>query len=173
MGGGSSAAITGTAALMGGSLLALGGSTAQAGGLIGDGSGDVIAMDANSIVKIGAPVTASAGGAHPAPSSAVAAFSGSIYGSVVANGTFSVTGGGALFIDMNGTEKSDPDASTPTISGTGHAVAHRRQHPRSRRGGQHRDPVRPAPLQRWCWARFRPAPSPALPPEIRSSWTGP
>ena len=141
VGGGSSAAITGTAALMGGSLLALGGSTVQAGGLIGDGSGDVIAVDANSIVKIGAPVTASAGALTQAPS-AVAAFSGSIYGSVVANGTFSVTGGGALFIDMNGTEKSDPVRKHPDHQWYRHAVAHRRQHPRSRRGGQHRDPVR-------------------------------
>ena len=47
------------------------------------------------------------------------AFNGSIFGSVVANGTFSVTGGGAMMIDMSGMAESDPYASNATISGTG------------------------------------------------------
>jgi hypothetical protein len=44
---------------------------------------------------------------------------GSIYGSVVANGTLAVAGGGTLFIDLNGTAEADPHSSTPPIGGTG------------------------------------------------------
>ncbi|WP_428542546.1 beta strand repeat-containing protein [Rhodopila sp.] len=116
--GGSSATIAGNATLLGGSLLALGGSTLQAGGLIGNGGGDVIVVDANSSLRIGAPTTAYAGTLTLSPS-ATAVFSGSIYGSVVANGAFWVNAGGALMIDMAGTAKSDPFEANPTVSGSG------------------------------------------------------
>jgi hypothetical protein len=115
---GSSAKISGTATLTGGSLLALDDSTVQVGALIGDGSGNVIAVDANSTIKIGSPSSAAAGALTEA-AGATAAFNGAIYGSVVTAGTLAVAGGGALFIDMTGTAASDPYASKPTISGTG------------------------------------------------------
>ena len=116
--GGSSATIAGNATLLGGSLLALGGSTLQAGGLIGNGGGDVIVVDANSSVRIGSPTTAYGGTLSLSPS-ATAVFSGSIYGSVVANGVFWVNAGGSLMIDMVGTAKSDPYEANPTVSGSG------------------------------------------------------
>ena len=116
--GGSSATIAGNAMLMGGSLLALGGSSLQAGGLIGNGSGDVIVVDASSSLRIGAPTTANAGTLTLSPT-ATAVFAGSIYGSVVANGAFWVNAGGALLIDMNGAAKSDPYEANPTVSGAG------------------------------------------------------
>jgi hypothetical protein len=117
-GGGSSATISGTATLVGGSLLALDGSTVQVGALIGNNSSNVIAVDASSIIKIGAP-TAAVAGAVTQQAGATAAFTGAIYGSVVAGGTLAVAGGGALFIDMNGIAASDPYSTTPTISGAG------------------------------------------------------
>ena len=115
---GSSATIAGNATLVSGSLLALGGSTLQAGGLIGNGSGNVIVVDADSSMRIGTPTTAYAGTLSLSPT-ATAAFAGSIYGSVVANGAFWVNAGGALLIDMNGTVKSDPYEANPTVSGAG------------------------------------------------------
>jgi hypothetical protein len=118
VGGGSSVTLPGYALLFGGSLLALGGSIVQAGGLIGDSSGDVIAIDANSVVKIGTSA-GTAAGALTIASGAPAEFAGLIYGSVVDNGALWVAGGGTLFIDMNATAENDPYASNPTISGTG------------------------------------------------------
>ncbi len=115
---GSSATIAGNATLLGGSLLALGGSSLQAGGLIGNGGGDIIVVDANSSVRVGSPTTAYAGTLSLSPS-ATAVFSGSIYGSVVANGAFWVNAGGSLMIDMTGTAKSDPYEANPTVSGSG------------------------------------------------------
>jgi hypothetical protein len=113
-----SATVTGTATLSGGGLLALGGGTAQVGGLIGNGGGNVIAIDANSIVKIGAPNVAVAG-ALTQQTGTTAALTGAIYGSVVANGTLSVAAGGSLAIDMTGAVESDPYGVAPTIGGAG------------------------------------------------------
>jgi hypothetical protein len=115
---GSSATMPGYALLYGGTLLVLDGSTVQAGGLIGDSAGDVIAVDANSVLKIGTSA-ATAAGALTIASGAPAEFSGLIYASVIDNGLLWVSGGGTLFIDMNATAESDPYASAPTISGTG------------------------------------------------------
>jgi fibronectin-binding autotransporter adhesin len=118
VGGGSSATMPGYALLYGGSLLVLDGSTVQAGGLIGDSAGDVLAVDRNSVLKIGA-VTNAAAGTLTIASGAPAEFSGLIYASVADNGLFWVSGGGTLFIDMNATAESDPYASAPTIGGSG------------------------------------------------------
>ena len=118
VGGVSSATISGNLSLASGSLLALNGSTVQLGGLLGSGTGNVIAVDANSVIKIGTVTTAVAGALNQAAGS-TAALTGSIYGNVVANGTLGVAGGSALFIDMTGTLASDAYATTPTIGGTG------------------------------------------------------
>jgi hypothetical protein len=115
---GSSATMPGYALLYGASLLVLDGSTVQAGGLIGDSAGDVIAVDANSVMKIGTSATTAAGTLTVA-SGAPAEFSGLIYASLVDNGLLWVAGGGTLFIDMTATAESDPYASAPTISGSG------------------------------------------------------
>ncbi len=119
VGHGSSATIAGTATLTGASLLALDGSSLQLGALIGNASNNVIAIDANSSVRIGKPTTF-ANGSLTEAAGATAAFAGTIYGSVVANGTLAVAGGGSLFIDLNGGGECDPYATAlPTISGTG------------------------------------------------------
>jgi hypothetical protein len=116
---GSSATITGTATLSGGSLLALDGSTVDAGVLIANDSSNVIAVDGNSTLQVGAPGAAPAG-ALTIHAGATAALTGAIYGSVDAIGTLAVEGGGALFIDLNGAAESDPYAAkAPTISGAG------------------------------------------------------
>ena len=113
----SSATMTGLGTLSGGTLLALGGSTIRLGGLIGNNSNNVIAVDATSIVKIGSPVTAAAG-ALTVQTGVTAVFTGSIFGSVAANGTLSVAGGGSLFIDMANGASSHPYSAAPTITGT-------------------------------------------------------
>ena len=118
IGGGSSATMPGYALLYGGTLLVLAGSTVQAGGLIGDSAGDVLAVDGNSVMKVGTVANATAGTLTIA-SGAPAEFSGLIYASVVDNGLLWVSGGGTLFIDMNATAETDPYASAPTITGSG------------------------------------------------------
>jgi hypothetical protein len=118
VGGGSSATVSGAAILTGGTVLALDGSTVQVGSLIANASNDVIAVDANSIFKIGSPTTAAAGTITQA-AGATAALSGSIYGNIAAGGTIAVVGGGALFIDLTGTATTDPYGSAPTVSGAG------------------------------------------------------
>jgi len=120
-GGGSAATLPGYALLYNGSLLALDGSTVQAGGLIGDGAGDVLAVDANSVIKIGAATSATAG-ALTISAGAPAQFTGLIYGSVVSNGIFYVQGGGTLLIDMTATSELDPYGTNPTISGSGYLM---------------------------------------------------
>jgi hypothetical protein len=115
---GSSAVMPGYALLYGGSLMVLDGSSVQAGGLIGDSAGDVLAVDGNSSLKIGSSGIAAAGTLTIA-SGAPAEFAGIIYGKVVDNGVFWVSGGGTLFIDMNATAEADPYGSSPTITGTG------------------------------------------------------
>ncbi|WP_158929151.1 hypothetical protein [Acidisphaera sp. S103] len=115
---GSSAVMPGYALLYGASLLVLDGSTVQAGGLIGDSAGDVIAVDADSVMKIGTAANTAAGTLTIA-AGAPAEFSGLIYASLVDNGQFRVSGGGTLLIDMNTTAEDDPYASSPTISGSG------------------------------------------------------
>ena len=115
---GSSATVTGYALLFGGSMLALNGSVVQTGGLIGDGAGDVIAVDTNSAVKIGTATNAAAG-AVTIGAGAPAQFNGQIYASVAVNGTFSVGGGGTMLIDMTPTASNDPFGSNRTITGTG------------------------------------------------------
>ena len=118
IGGGSSATMPGYALLYGGTLLVLDGSTMQAGGLIGDSAGDVLAVDTNSVLKIG-NVASAATGTLTIAAGAPAEFSGLIYASVVANGLLWVSGGGTLFIDMNATAETDPYANAPTIGGSG------------------------------------------------------
>jgi hypothetical protein len=116
-GNGSGAVIAYTATLSGGTLLALDGSTIQLGALVGTGNGNVIAVDANSIVKVAAP-TAVAGALTQGPNSTLI-MSGSIYGNVVANGTLAVPAGGWLFIDLTGQSANDPYETTSTIGGSG------------------------------------------------------
>jgi len=115
--GASSATIAGNISLTNGTLMALNGSAVQIGGLVGGGS-NVIAIDSSSVIKVGAVTTAAAGALTQAAGTS-AALTGSIYGNVVANGTFAVAGGGSLFIDMTGAAESDPYAVTPTIGGNG------------------------------------------------------
>ena len=117
-GAGTMVTVAGNARVQSGAILALSGATIQAGGLIGTGSGDVIAVDATSVIKIGAPTTAAAGAMTQAANTTVA-LTGSIFGSVVANGTIAVAAGGTLFIDMNGTVPGNPYATGSTISGSG------------------------------------------------------
>ncbi len=122
LGGGSSMTFPGYAFLYGGSMLVLSGSAVRAGGLIGDSAGDILAVDANSTLQIGGAAPAVAGTVSIG-AGAPAEFSGQIYGSVVSNGALWVSGGGTLFIDMNGTAESDPYATaTPTIGGSGSLV---------------------------------------------------
>ncbi len=116
-GGGSGAVIAYTATLSGGSLQALDGSTIQLGALLGIGNGNVIAIDANSIVKVAAP-TAVAGALTQGPNSTVI-LGGFIYGNVVTNGTLAVPAGGSLFIDLAGQSANDPYETTSTIGGSG------------------------------------------------------
>ena len=114
---GSGAVIAYTASLSGGTLQALDGSTIQLGALVGSGSGNVIAVDANSIVKIATP-TAAAGALTQGPNSTVIV-SGSIYGNVVTDGTLAVPAGGSLFIDLTGQTAADPYETTSSIGGSG------------------------------------------------------
>jgi len=78
----------------------------------------VIAVDADSVLKIGSAATAYTGalnvgaGTYPA-------ISGTIYGSVVDNSWLRVNAGGTLSIDMNGTAESDRYESAPIIGGGG------------------------------------------------------
>ncbi|HBK06913.1 MAG TPA: hypothetical protein DDZ81_13890 [Acetobacteraceae bacterium] len=116
-GGGSSATITYTATLSGGVLQALNGSTIQAGALLGFGSGNIVAVDSSSIIKIGSP--SAVAGALTQAAGCTVAMNGSIYGNVVTNGTLGVAGGGTLFIDMTGTSASDPYETTSSIGGSG------------------------------------------------------
>lgn len=115
--GASVAVVTGTATLSGGILDAFGNSTIQLGALLGVGSGNVLAIDANSIIKIGMPNAVAGGLTQAAGTTAV--FSGSIYGNVIANGTLAVPGGSALFIDMTGMAANDPYEATSSIGGSG------------------------------------------------------
>lgn len=118
VGGGSTARVTGSLTLGGGTLLALAGSTVKLGGLVGNGIGNVIAVDANSSVAVGAPV-APANGALTLAAGKTIAMAGAIYGSVVDLGTIAVAAGGALSIDLPGSASSDPYAAAGTISGAG------------------------------------------------------
>ena len=116
-GGGSGAVIAYTATLAGGSLKALDGSTIQLGALVGAGSGNVVAVDTNSIIKVAA-ATAAAGALTQGPNSTLI-LSGSIYGNVVTNGTLAVPAGGSLFIDLTGQTAADPYETTSSIGGSG------------------------------------------------------
>ena len=113
----SSATIASTATLSGGSLEALNGSTMQLGGLLGGGSGNVLAVDGNSSIRIGS--SSAVAGAVTVGAGNTAVLNGSIYGNVVVNGTLAAPGGGSLFIDMTGTAASNPYDATSTIGGTG------------------------------------------------------
>ena len=112
------ATISGATTLAAGTLMALGGSTIQLGSLLGSGGGNVVAVDANSVIKIGTSASTTAGTVNIA-AGAAAALTGSIYGNVLTNGTVAVAGGGTLFIDMTGSAGSDPYLATPSISGSG------------------------------------------------------
>jgi hypothetical protein len=118
VGGGSYATIDAYAVLSGGSLLALNGSVIQAAGLIGDGSGNVIAVDSSSVIRIGA-APASAPGTLTLATEAPEEFAGLICANVVDNAALSVSAGGTLLIDMTAMAKFDPYQNSPTISGGG------------------------------------------------------
>ncbi|MFL5253240.1 MAG: beta strand repeat-containing protein, partial [Rhodopila sp.] len=116
-----SATVSGNATLTGGTLLALNGSAVKVGGLIGNGSNNAIAIDANSSIQIGSSTKIA--GALTQAAGTTAALSGAIYGAVNTAGTLAVAGGGSLFIDMTNGAANDPYATTlPTISGSGTLV---------------------------------------------------
>ena len=115
-GGGSSATVTGTATVQAGTMLALNGSTIKLGALVGNS--EIIAIDANSRITVGAVASPSAGALTEATGSTIA-LSGAIYGNVVANGVVSVAAGASLSIDMNDKATSDPYGASPGITGTG------------------------------------------------------
>ena len=104
--------------LMSGSLLAVGGSLMQTSVLLTSGTGNIIAVDAASVIKIGWTGNAPLGALYLAAETSTM-LTGSVYGNVVVNGDLWAPTDGSLFIDMTGNTKSDPYSSTPTISGTG------------------------------------------------------
>ncbi len=118
VGGASAATVTGTATLTGGTVLALAGSTVRFAGLIGDGSSNVFAVDASSVMVIGSTAGA-AKGALSVSAGTTTALTGSVYGNLIANGTIAVAAGGALSVDVTGTAEADPYSATPAITGSG------------------------------------------------------
>jgi hypothetical protein len=118
VGGGSVAAVYYSATLENATLVVGGGSTLLAVTLADSGSGDVVAVDADSIMRVGYAATGTAG-ALTIGSGTITALVGSIYGNLIVSGALQTTGGGTLFIDMTGTGESDPYSNTPTVGGSG------------------------------------------------------
>ena len=113
------ATVSSLAMLTGGTLLSLGGSAVQLGGLIANGSGNVLAIDANSAPEDrqrhcrGGRCADTGGGQHSRDDR------GDLRQRCPPTEHSRSPAAAALFIDLSGTAESDSYAAAPTISGTG------------------------------------------------------